>query len=557
MASSAPVNGASTAPPQKIRIKKNTTNPFGVARQPGGARPTPIANGRPTPAARPSPTPPALKPGQYSGFSDPKVGKYTDYKLVVTKKDLMDGLRHHILHLAGDKKTVDIRDQSQFARPAHLHRRDPMADSAGLLKDEQAEVRDGLTVNEREEQSKKNELRKQEREANLAQIAPTQSTRKGIKQTLKTKAVYHKEYTEEEKRRIQTNYEEKLPWHLEDFDGKHCFVGENQAPSAHRHVAFAYERPDAGTPKFRLVPVEKVYEFRPKRRVVQAQTLEEIEAAMSKKRATMPEWLERVEQKSALKRKEQQTRGTGTMYTGAVNNNKFAGRTGEGADLDFDDDELFADDEEGDIFKLEDEDEDLAKKKIKEDQLKANYFEVKEEREFDEEEEAEQREEQARKENFRKIRRALEKHEHDYNHASDSEYSDSVSHTFPPFTIPSYPCTTNMNALLTVRLRRRTRPHRSRTSEKPRRPRPTDTLPNRSKRRHTSTRRHNYQTVLLHKQHSLRCHNPLCHEPHQIRPRPNTNRQRNLRDAPLPLQPETPRQPHALRSRKRHRHIHT
>lgn len=513
----APVNGTSTAPVQKKRIKKNTTNPFAVARQPGGARPTPIANGRPTPVSRASPTPTVLKPGQYSGFSDPKVGKYTDYRLVVTKKDLMDGLRHHILHLADNKKNVDIRDQSQFPRPAHLHRRDPLADSAGLLKDEQAEIRDGLTVNEREEQSKKNELRKQEREANLAQIAPTQSSRKGIKQTLRTKQVYHKEYTEEEKRRIQTNYEEKLPWHLEDFDGKHCFVGENQGPSAHRHVAFAYERQDAGNAKFRLVPVEKVYEFRPKRKVVQAQTLEEIEAAMKKKRAIMPEWLERLDQKSVLKKKEQQSR-VGGMYTGAVNNNKYAGRTGEGADMDFDDDELFADDEEGDIVKLEDEDEDLAKKKIKEDQLKANYFEVKDEREFDEEEEAEQREEQARKENFRKIRRALEKHEHDYNHASDSEYSDSVSHII----LHSHFTLTNTSP--TVRFRRRTRPHRSRTSQSPRNPRSDPRGSNRRTSRHPPPRRH-HKTCHRHKSPFWR-DNPLGRQPQQVRPRPHRQRRR-------------------------------
>lgn len=516
----APVNGTPSATPQKKRIKKNTTNPFAVARQPGGARPAPVANGRPTPVSRPSPAPTTLQPGQYSGFTDPKVGRYTDYRLVVTKKDLMDGLRHHILHLADNKKGVDIRDQSQFPRPAHLHRRDPLADSAGLLKDEQAEIRDGLTIHEREEQSKKNEIRKQEREANLAQIAPTQSSRKGGKQTLKTKTVYHKEYTEEEKRRIQTNYEEKLPWHLEDFDSKHCFVGENQAPSAHRHVAFAYERIDAGNAKFRLVPVEKVYEFRPKRKVAQAQSLEEVEAAM-KKRANMPEWLERVEQKSMLKKKEQSIQQRAAqMYTGAVNNNKFAGRTGEGADLDFDDDELFADDEEGDIFKVQDEDEEHAKKRIKEDQLKANYFEVKEEREFDEEEQEEQREEQARKANFRKIRRALEKHEHDYNHASDSEYSDSVS---SPITYAKKPA----NKPLPVRLRRRARPHRSRTYQEPRGPRPNP-RPNRIRPRHPPPRRHHKA------QPPLRRNNPLRYKP-QIRQNPHRQRSTIDRSLQIPL----------------------
>ena len=221
----------------------------------------------------------------------------------------------------------------------------------------------------------------------------------------------------------------RLPWHLEDFDNKHCYVAENQGPSAHRHVAFVYESAaDSTTGKFRLIPVEKIYEFNPKRFDRNAMSIEQAEAAF-RKRSTMPEWLERVEEKSLLRQKQQVVEERSSkLYSGEAKSNRYAGRTGEDADIDFDDDELFADDEEGDVIKVQDEDEKFAEKRIKEDQLKANFFAVKTEKEYDEEEEEENREKEARRGNHsRGIRKALEKHEGDYNHGSDSEYSSSVS----------------------------------------------------------------------------------------------------------------------------------
>lgn len=455
MANPTNMNGTTdTAPPSTgnvppnllRRVQRPKANLFAVARQPGQVRQkpngpvsSPHINGKlvrtiPQPHPQRSVSPsvaPNVNVNQHSGFSDPNVAphvtKYQDYKLVTTKKDLIEGLRHHVMRLS-EEKQVDIRDPAQFSQPAHLHRRDPRTSLGNLLKDDQIELKDGLKENERENMSKLKELRQQERAANLAQIAPTQAARKNANQKLKTKEVRKREYTEEEKRRIQTNYEEKLPWHLEDFDNKHCFIGDNQGPAAHRHVAFVFEAAsDTATAKFRLVPVEKVYEFNPKKVDRQAMSIEQAEAAF-KKRVTMPEWLERVEEKTILRKKQQLSEEQSSkFFSGEAKTNKFAGRTGEDADIDFDDDELFADDEEGDVIKVQDEDEKFAERRIKEDQLKANYFEVKTEREYDEEEEEEERERQRQKQNFKGYRKALEKHEGDFNHASDSEYSSSVS----------------------------------------------------------------------------------------------------------------------------------
>jgi len=434
-------NGNGPVPPAKRIVKKGAANPFGTARQPGqwkkpNGQPVPVRpNGTPPAAGAPQKqnraTPPTtnLNSNTYSGFTDPAVvsggKKYTDYKLVATKKDLLEGLRYHVMQLSTDK-SLDVRDPRQFSQPAHLHRRDPRAAPSGV-KDDQVEFKDGMNAEEREQLREKNEARKAERAANLAMIAPAQATRKATNHKTKTKAVYKREYTEEDKRRIQTNYEEKLPWHLEDFDNKHCLVGENQAPSSHRHVAFVHEPAvDSQPARFRLIPLEKVYEFKPKKKDRKENTIEEAEAAM-RKRVNMPEWLEAAERRPLERKKKEIEARSSKLYTGENKSNKHAGRTGEDVDWDNDDDGgLFADDEEGDHFAVKDEDEALAEKRVKEDHLKANFFDVKEEKEYDEEEAEEQKEEEQRKEQSRGYRKLLEKHEHNYNHASDSEYSSSV-----------------------------------------------------------------------------------------------------------------------------------
>lgn len=442
----ATTNGASTngqgkgAPLIKRKIKKNAANPFGTARQAGtltlpNGQKAMLQSSTNTNSVLPQRGVPATKTdpnsNQYSGFSDPAVRtgqkQYTDYKLVATKKDLLEGLRFHVMHLTGEK-IIDVRDPAQFPPPAHLHRRDPRAAPPEVKEDEERiDLKDGLNEEERQALKDRNEARKVERAANLAQIAPTQSSRTRQPTKMKTKAVMHREWTQEERERIQTNYEEKLPWLLEDFDNKHCFVGKNQAPSAKRHVALAYEPvANSNTGKFRLIPVEKVYDFQVRRKPQPESTLEEAEAKM-RARAHVSEWNQQVENR-ALDRRRQEILNRGPrVFTGENKDNRMANREGEDADLDHgDDDDIFADDEEGDTIRIKNEEESIIEKKIKEDQLKANFFELKDEADYDYESDKEKREENERKENFRRVRKALEKHEHNYQYGSDSEYSSSV-----------------------------------------------------------------------------------------------------------------------------------
>jgi len=381
-----------------------------------------------------SPSKPAIAESErVSGFSDPRLTaegiSFKDYKLVTTKRDFLNNLRFHLLQLAGDK-ALDIRNESEFPKPARLHRRDPRAPAPGPpQKDEpEAEPKDGLNATEREELTRRKEVRQKEREANLAQIAPSQNAGKKLYNfKRKTQQVFRAEFSTAEKRRIQTNYEEKLPWHLEDFDNKHCLVGHHQIGSMNTHAAFIYEPTEDGSSgKFRLIPVEKYYQFKPRRELAPQMTIEEVEAAM-KKRGSDPEWLVRQREarvaEAARELTAKQSRG---LFSGAQAGT-VAGRGGEEADLDFEDD--FADDEEGALFVDKDEDEKLAEKKIKEDQLTANFLDFKDLKEYDEAEEREKREAEAKKKNFRELRKALERRERNYNHGSDSEDLSSVGST--------------------------------------------------------------------------------------------------------------------------------
>ena len=424
-----PLNGVPV-----YKKKQQNVDPLFKKKAPVRLASKPLANGRlvpphqpvhrPSPQSHRSVSPSKASPApeeRVSGFSDPGLteGSYRDYKVVTTKRGLIEGLRFHLLQFAGDR-VVDIRNEEEFVRPVRLHRRDPRGAAPGQAKEEGDDPKDGLDKAEREELNARKEARQKEREENLAQIAPSANpTKKLAAFKKKTAQVWRPDYTAEDRRRIQTNYEEKLAWHLEDFDNKHCLVGSHQSGSSNLHAAFVYEPSlDSSTGKFRLLPVEKLYTFEPKRKKIKTMTIEEAEAAM-KKSGRAPEWL--VKQQEARLQEAQReivSRRARGLFSGAQKET-IAGRQGEEADFDFEDD--FADDEEGNPFEDKDEDVKTAEKRVKEDQLQANLFDLKEEKEYDMAEEIEKKEEEARKKIGKKVNRALELREKNYNHGSDSD----------------------------------------------------------------------------------------------------------------------------------------
>ena len=107
----------------------------------------------------------------------------------------------------------------------------------------------------------------------------------------------------------------------------------------------------------------------------------------------------------------------------------------EADEMDFEEDR-FADDEEHDDLFNEDEEAKAAEKRIKQDQLKANVFDLKNEKDYEEEEIREKREKEARRVLGKKVRKALQKREKNYDYSSGSDvnpYSDEevISSSFP------------------------------------------------------------------------------------------------------------------------------
>jgi transcription initiation factor TFIIF subunit alpha len=404
------------APNTKPRINGA---PVPVLKPQPGQSPAPL--GAPSPA-RTSPAVDDRK--RTSGFSDPNGAipnvEYRDFKLVTSKRELLTGLRYHVLQFARDSPT-DIRNEKEFTRPVRLHRRDPRAVPVEQIPLEKSEdVKDDLELEEKEDFNKRKEARRLEREANLAQVAPSlDSGRKPTVIKKKTAQVHSRGYTIEERKKMQSNYEEKLPWHIEDFDNRHCYVGSNQTGSSGIHAALIHEGGnDPSNGCFRLLPIEKMYQFKAKK-TYKTMTIEEAENAM-KKKGRDPQWM--IERKEAhMKEAQQEQLARRSRAFFGTKDENAAGRGDEGADLDFNMEEDFADDEEGDGFFEKDEDERLAETRIKEDQLNANIFGIKEETEYDKAEENERREKEKKKLIGKGIKKALEKREKNFDHASDSD----------------------------------------------------------------------------------------------------------------------------------------
>ncbi|PYH66513.1 transcription factor IIF subunit TFG1 [Aspergillus vadensis CBS 113365] len=366
-----------------------------------------------------------------NGFSGPLLSEnYVDYPIVTTRRALREGLKHHIARFTS-KKSVDPRDESQFTRPVRLQRRDPRARpneanvERGQLNSkpgsEQSTQMDEL---EREELEARKAAREKERADNMAQIAPSvgSAPKRHNAPKQKTQQVTKTDMTPEEIARTRIKYEEALPWHLEDFDNKNIWVGNYEAALSETHAVFVLEN----TGKMRMIPVEKWYRFSAKN-TFKALTIEEAERLMAKK-IKDPRWFMEKQQEQAQRKELEQFARQQKVYAGKQGTP--GGVEGLEADeMDFEEDR-FADDEEHDDLFNEDEEAKAAEKRIKQDQLKANVFDLKNEKDYEEEELREKREKEARRVLGKKVRKALQKREKNYDYSSGSDvnpYSDEES----------------------------------------------------------------------------------------------------------------------------------
>ncbi|KAF8473159.1 hypothetical protein BDZ91DRAFT_714086 [Kalaharituber pfeilii] len=398
----------------------------------------PDKRSRPQGAAASTPKPPGTAPGPPRGPSpniattptpeplkeDPTI-TWTSFPLKTTKKALMKDLRFHVMRLQ-HKNVVDITEPDQFTLPIRLHRRDPRAPPQGA-KEEQAALaaeEEGKKLDP-EEQKKLEEAqaaKEAEQAATLAAIAPYGGAQRQKKNAFKkkTQQVFQ---TDEKAKKLR--YEEYFPWHIEDFDNKNTWVGNLEGALSDGSQAIFVMDGDC----FRMIPIEKWYKFT-QRSNFKTLTIEEAEAAMKKKSKT-PRWLMEVtkaEEKAAKAKEDAENKAAQkSMYL--VKGDRLVNRPREeAADADeIDYDENFQDDEEAPIMDGEEEENRQIEKRIKREQLGANVFDQKTERDWEEEERERKRKEQLEKKTGRKVIKYLRGHEKNLTYETDSDENPYAS----------------------------------------------------------------------------------------------------------------------------------
>ena len=395
---------------------------------PGQTQVMPHHMGRP-PAHLPQPPPvlPVASENATSGFSSMPAEGYIDYPLVLTKRALAESFRHHVLRFSSKRK-VDPRNSEEFVRPVRFHRRDPRALSTatGVKNEDQIEPgTEGMDDKERERHAALKAEREAKREAEMAQVAPSATTaapRTHGKNMKKTEQIYRNDQTEAQIKQSKLRYEEAVPWVLEDDEGKNVWVGSYEAALSDTYSMMALGQDGV----FRMIPLEKWYKFNQKGQF-KTLTAEEAESRYNKK-IKEPRWFMDSED-SQRKRKEEQDakklasglfigkweRGGGGSGTAAP---VVKHENAEADDLDFEED--FADDEDNAKLFEDDEETKATEARIKKDQLQANVFDLKEEKEYEKQEKLEHKEKELKKKFGKRTKKALMKREKNYIYDSDS-----------------------------------------------------------------------------------------------------------------------------------------
>lgn len=414
-----------SGPPKPIYRPRRNADPLRRRPDPKARRERPAAaSGAAGPSHhRPSPINPLSAPAPPPPQED--TSTWTTFELKTTKRELMKGLRYHVMRLQ-HKNRVDITEPDQFTLPIRLHRRDPRAPPQGA-KEEQAALaaeEEGKKLDP-EEQKKLEEAqaaKEAEQAATLAAIAPYGGAQRQKKNAFKkkTQQVYQ---TDEVAKKLR--YEEYFPWHIEDFDNKNTWVGNLEGALSDGCQAIFVMDGNC----FRMIPVEKWYKFT-QRSNFKTLSIEEAEAAMKKKSKT-PRWLMEVTKmdEKAQKAKEEAENRAAMKSMYLVKGDRLANRPKEEVadadELDFEDN--FQDDEEAPIMEGEEEENRQIEKRIKKEQLGANLFDLKDEKEYEQEEREKKRRAQLEKKTGKKVIKYLRGHEKNLTYESDSDENPYAS----------------------------------------------------------------------------------------------------------------------------------
>ena len=430
-----PPPGARPLNPARVLKPRPKANAL-VARRTGPTRPT---------SFRPPPPRDALKnPGNIEkqweelrakraangGWSETPSVPYKDYPLYTTKRELKEGIRYHVMRFnrGKEEEPVDPTNQDQFPRPVSLHRRDArtLQFGRGVVKEEDT-PENLIDDAEAERQRMWKEQQDAQRAANQAQIAPVVKKDEPAKPKLdkrqKALSTYYPKSTDEQKKASSLRYEETLPWHLEDVDGKNVWVGSYVAALSEVNVALVIS--GGG---FRMIPLERYYKFNHKR-LQNIKSLEEAEKEIAKRETGADRWALQDQKRLEEKQQLAETRkflGGGAKVKMESATSRAIPKTErrDDNDIDLSGDE-FQDDDENPGFDADDEDTKDAKERLRRDHLKASIFDEVKEEEVEKEEKEEKLEKLRDKVEGKKLRKKLTKYDKNLAYASDDSDSDN------------------------------------------------------------------------------------------------------------------------------------
>ncbi|KAI1822251.1 Rap30/74 interaction domain-containing protein [Xylaria intraflava] len=446
-------NGQRPTPPTgapPLRRPRNTVNPM-VPRKKPAPRPLP-----PKPTLPPKDTgaskgvgkPKIAQPekpvsrfdnlrAKNSGWSTPLPPGGQEYPLFVTKKALKEGLRFHVMRFApqirGIKQaSINPADQEHFPRPVTLQRRDPRQPPAGREVKPEPIEQPPPNSEEAERQAQLKAQRDAQRALDDAQKAPVLKDAERKRQQQKNKderktatQIHYQPRTEKQKKEAEIRYEEALPWHLEDADGKHIWVGQYEAPLSDLKVALV---PYPAVGGYRMLPLEKWYKFAPKRGAFQHLTIEEAEKIMGKKAAPTRWAIRDSDRNKAATQREESRRlvhgPTAVKQESSTFQQASRREKMEHDDIDMSGDEFQDDDETAGFEPERDEDTKDSKDRVRREQLGANLFGDADEKQIEKEEAEVQKEEEARKLLGKQLKKALRKRDKQFQYDSDSSGRD-------------------------------------------------------------------------------------------------------------------------------------
>ncbi|KAI0198061.1 hypothetical protein F4808DRAFT_436980 [Astrocystis sublimbata] len=448
-------NGQKHTPPTgapPLRRPRNTANPM-VARKKPLPRPPPPkgpppskTGAAPKPAGNPKQNAQPDKAARFDeqrtkngGWSKPLPQGGQEYPLYVTKKALKEGLRFHVMRLVPQKRgirqaTIDPADQDSFPRPVTLQRRDPRQPPPGQKPKEEEEPVEEPDPNteEAEKQAQIKAQREAQRALDDAKKAPVLKDMEKKRQKDKNKdekktgtQIHYEARTEKQKKESGIRYEEALPWHLEDADGKQVWVGQYEAPLSEQKVALVPVPELAG---YRMLPLEKWYKFTPKRGAFQHMTIEEAEKLMGKKAAPTRWAIRETDRDKAANAREESRRimygPTAVKQESSTFLQASRGEKMEHDDIDMSGDEFQDDDEQAGFEPERDEDTKEAKDRVRREQLGANLFGDADEKKVEKDEAELQKEEEVRKLLGKGLKKALRKRDKQFQYDSDSNNED-------------------------------------------------------------------------------------------------------------------------------------